>query len=62
MNLESMNETLAPKKHGRLAFFWMILGALAMLTVFPYLLAINPSALIHRDSRLAGLVDDRKEH
>jgi len=45
VNLESMSETLTPKKHGRLAFFWMILGALATLTVFPYLLAINPSLL-----------------
>jgi membrane protease YdiL (CAAX protease family) len=43
MNIESTSHAQTPKKHARLAFFWTILGALSVLAVFPYLLAILPT-------------------
>jgi membrane protease YdiL (CAAX protease family) len=45
VNLESTNQTQATKKNARLALFWTILGTLGALAVFPYQLALNPSAV-----------------
>lgn len=45
VNLESTNQTRATRKHARLAFFWTILGTLGALSVVPYQLALNPSAV-----------------
>jgi membrane protease YdiL (CAAX protease family) len=56
VNLETTNQTQTPKKHGRLAFFWMILAALSTLAVFPYLLAINPSLVAQVPMPLPVLV------
>lgn len=56
MNLESTNQTQAKNRHGRLALFWMILGALSSLAVFPYLLAINPSLVAQVPMPLPVLV------
>jgi membrane protease YdiL (CAAX protease family) len=56
VNLESTNQTQATKKHGRLAFFWTILGTLSTLAVFPYLLALNPSLVAQVPMPLPVLV------
>ncbi len=46
MNINQLHNTQATSKHGRLAVFWAVLGALGTLAGFPYLLALNSSSTV----------------
>ena len=45
MDTEHTAQKQQKQKHGKLAIFWTILGVLASIAVFPYLLEINSSLL-----------------